>query len=345
MMNIKFTRYIKQAERLKLYNLLIDMIEDNIPFYTAMNVVINEGKGVYSSSFIKKITLIASTMKESNSLADAFNGHIPNDELVLIRTAEVSGQLSEGLKTLINLVESNEKIKSILVKALVTPVILFLVVLFVIAGYSVNVFPTFLNVLPITKWPEVTSNLYHFGSYLYNGGIVVIVLFTIALTFVIKTLQPRLFGIVRRVLDKTPLFYYYNRIQTAIFLNTLSALMLNNIPLTDALIIYAKNSSPWMRKHLEKMMHKMKSDSNYKNAFDVGLLSPSSLLVISIYSSLDTFSQTMKKLADKEQLLVINDVEKLASILKQCSTITLACSVIWIFTAIYSLVDKLGSGF
>lgn len=50
-------------------------------------------------------------------------------------------------------------------------------------------------------------------------------------------------------------------------------------------------------------------------------------------------------MSDISEIKIIGDIEKLSGILKNISLIMLAGSVIWIFGAIFSLVDKLGSGF
>ncbi len=69
------------------------------------------------------------------------------------------------------------------------------------------------------------------------------------------------------------------------------------------------------------------------------------LLTIKVYSGLDAFSDVVTKMADKSEEGLILKINRLSTILKNASLIVLACVVLWIFAAIFNLVDKLGSSF
>ena len=347
MMKISFFQYISLNHRLILYTLLADLLDDGIPLYTAIISMQNEeGEKVYGKRFIKRLGTIVDKMKSSSSVSDVLTGIVPPQDLTVINAAEKSGQLSKGMRMLISMIEKNNEIIVLLRKSLITPIVLIIVVLLVIMGYSIQVFPTFLGVLPIDSWPNVTKNLYGFGTYLSEGGIITILVFSTVFVFIIRMSMPLLKGNFRnRYLDRIPPYNYYKLLQLGLFLRMLSSLMLNGVPMMDSLNLMKERASPWLGYHLQKFMDNMKLGKSYKEALDTGLLTDEMLLTVNIYSGLDSFSETVKKMAYKCDVKILLDIETLSGLLKNVSLIVLASSVIWIFGAIFSLVDKLGSGF
>lgn len=346
-MKISFFQYISQKHRLVLYTLVADLLDDGVPLYTALTLMQNnEGEKVYGKSFIKKLAIIAEKMKSSSSVADVLSSIVPPQDLSVINAAEKSGQLSQGMRMLTFMIQKNNEIMTLLQQSLMTPIILIIVVLFVIMGYSLQVFPTFLSVLPFSEWPAVTKTLYNFGTYLSEGGMFTIALFSIVAVVLIRLSMPLFSGVIRtKFLDKIPPYNYYKLLQLGLFLRMLSTLMLNGIPIMDALVLMKRRSTPWLGTHLQKFIDNMKSGRSYKESLDTGFLTDEMLLTVNIYSGLDSFSVTVRKMAEKCDVKILEDIKKLSEILKNLSLISLASSVIWIFSAIFSLVDKLGSGF
>lgn len=324
-----------------------DLIEDGVPLYDALLMLKNkDGEAVYGRVFIKQMNTLVDNMKKSASVTESLTGLVPGQDLMIINAAEQSGQLSDGLKMLVDMIVKSNAISSNVKKSLVTPVLLFVVVLFVIMGYSMQVFPTFLGVLPITQWPSVTKSLYGFGTYLSEGGLVTILLSSFVITAIIRASMPILYGKYRTlILDKIPPYNYYRQIQLGIFLRMLSTLMLNNIPMVDAIELIKSKSSIWLRSHLNSFNDNMKKGKSYKDSLDTGLVTKEMLLMINIYSGLDSFTVTVKKMADEIDFKINSDVNRLSVILKNVSLVVLASAVIWIFGAIFSLVDKLGAGY
>lgn len=345
-MKISFFQYISQKNRLILYSIVADLLDDGVPLYNSLVLIQNkEGEKVYGKTFIKQLGVIIENMKNSSSVAHVLTGVVPPEDLTVINAAEKSGQLSQGLRMLMFMIHKNNEIMSLLQSSLITPVILIIVVLFVIMGYALEVFPTFLSVLPIQEWPVVTTTLYNFGNYLAKGGIVLIIGFAVAFIFIVRFSMPMLTGALRtRLLDKIPPYNYYRLLQLGLFLRMLSSLMLNGIPIVDALTLMKQRATPWLASHLQKFTDNMKLGLNYKDSLNTGFLTDEMLLTVSIYSGLDSFSETVKKMAEKCDVKIIQDIQLLSGVLKNMSLIILASSVIWIFSAIFSLVDRLGAG-
>ncbi len=211
-------------------------------------------------------------------------------------------------------------------------------------GYSLNVFPTFVAVLSVDKWPQVTQALYFFGNYLAAGGMITILVMAFLIVMGVRLSMPLLKGSVRtRFLDPFPPYSYYRLIQLGLFLRMLSTLLLNGIPMVEALDLMKERASPFLAYHLGIFTGNMKVGRNYNDSFESGFLTHEMLLTVKIYAGMDSFSETVKKMAEHCDSQILGQIDKLSGILKNLSLVTLALSVVWIFGAIFSLVDKLGT--
>ena len=146
-----------------------------------------------------------------------------------------------------------------------------------------------------------------------------------------------------RFIDPLPPYSYFRIIQLGMFLRMLSTLLLNGIPMLEALNLMKERASPFLNYHLEIFTGNMKVGRNYKDSFDSGFLTHEMLLTVKIYAGMDSFSETVRKMAEGCDLQIQQDIQKLSGVLKNVSLVTLALAVVWIFGAIFSLVDKLGS--
>ncbi|MGL5249516.1 MAG: type II secretion system F family protein, partial [Enterovibrio sp.] len=114
-MKISFFQYISQKNRLILYNLLADLLGDGIPLYTALQLVESEdGERVYGKQFIRQLRFILSKMKDSSSVTEVLSEVVPPQDLTVINAAEKSGQLLNGLRMLVSMIEKNNELMVLL---------------------------------------------------------------------------------------------------------------------------------------------------------------------------------------------------------------------------------------
>lgn len=344
-MNFSFIQYFSPKNRIVLYTILADLIDEGVPLFDALTLInSDEGHKVYGNSFITKLDTIIRKMKNASSIAEVLTDLVPPQDLLIINAAEKTGQLSKGLRMIIRILKLNSQIKTLIIHSLLPPVILFFVILCVIMGYTQEVFPTFISVLPLAEWPYVTRLLYDFGGYLVSGGLITITLVILSICILVYSSMPILRGSVRtNILDNIPPYNYYKDIQLGLFLRMLSSLLVTGVPMMEAIDLMKYKSSPWLGSHLQTFTQNMKLGKSYKDALDTGFMSNDILLTIKVYSGLDAFSEVVSKMADKSEESLISKINKLSTIMKNTSLIVLASVVLWIFAAIFNLVDKLGS--
>ncbi len=331
-----------KKQRIYIYQFCGDMIKAGLPLYDSLKKLQTEGRALLGKNFSQKLLLLIIQMKQETSVSAVFTGSVPVTELSLIKAAEKSGSLADGFFTLVSIIKYNDDLRKKLVSALAFPLIMISLSLIVIAGYAEKVFPAFASVLPTERWPGITQSLYLFGTRLYEGLWLGLLIGFIALVFLIRFALANLIGALRnRVLDKALPFSTYRQLTSSIFLNNISLMLTNNIPLTDAIAIIRSNANRWFTWHLDVMLGKMAQGVNYGNAMDSGLLGAEELLNISLYAELPSFNAVLFSVSERSRQQVYEYINKLAIFLKNLAVITLGGCVIWIFLGLFALMDTL----
>lgn len=331
-----------KKQRIYIYQFCADMVKAGLPLYDSMQKLQKEGQTLLGKGFSQRLLGLINQMKQETSVAAVFEGLVPNSELSVITAAEKSGSLSEGFFTLVSIIKYNDELRKKIIGALIFPLIMITLSLVVIAGYSQKVFPAFASVVPIDKWPGVTQNLYHFGVALYEGLWLKILIGFFLLVILIRFAMANMKGTMRnRICDRIMPFSTYRQLTSSIFLNNLSLMLSNSIPLTDALSIIQLNANRWLKWHIFAMLEKMARGFNYGKALDTGLMGPEELLNISLYADLPSFNEVLLSVSERSRVRIQEYIQKLAGLLKNLATIILGGSVIWVFLALFSLMDTL----
>lgn len=318
------------------------MVKAGLPLYDSMQKLQKEGQTLLGKGFSQRLLGLINQMKQETSVAAVFEGLVPNSELSVITAAEKSGSLSEGFFTLVSIIKYNDELRKKIIGALIFPLIMITLSLIVIAGYSLKVFPAFASVVPINKWPGVTQSLYHFGVALYEGLWLKILIGFVLLVILIRFAMANMKGTMRnKVCDRIMPFSTYRQLTSSIFLNNLSLMLSNSIPLTDALTIIQLNANRWLKWHIFAMLEEMAHGINYGKALDTGLMGPEELLNISLYADLPSFNEVLLSVSERSREHIQEYIKKLAGLLKNLATLVLGGSVVWVFVALFSLMDTL----
>lgn len=335
-------RKFSKKERLYIYEFSADMINAGLPLYNSIQKLQEEGEKLLGAGFRKKLERLLEKMTASESISVVFEGLIPQEELGIIYSSEKSGSLADGFSSLVDNIRYRGMLMSSLIGAVTFPLIMMVLSLVVIAGYAVKVFPAFEKVINVSRWPGVTQALYGFGSALYNGLWVTILIAVVAGVFLLRFMMTHLSGSIRdRMLDRIIPFSVYKKLTSALILSNLSSMLRNNIPINDALDIIMLNSNRWLKSHVAKMQLNMSVGMPYGSALNTGLLGNEELLNISLYSSLPSFFDVLQSVSEKARVDIQVNIKKLSALLKSLSTLVLGGSVIWVFIALFALSDAL----
>ncbi|HAK4778123.1 TPA: type II secretion protein F [Salmonella enterica] len=334
----KFTK----KQRFYLYQFCADMIKADLPLYDSVVKLQTEGKTLLGAGFVKKLQAFLDKMATTESVSGVFEGFVPREELGVIYSSEKSGALAEGFLSIVTTLKFEQQLRSQLIKAVSFPLIMLCLALVVIGGYAVKVFPAFEKVISTNRWPMVTQVLYSFGTALYHGLWIYILVAFVMVVIIIRVVMSNVTGGLRnKLLDRVLPFSAYKRMSSSLFLSSLSSMLRNNIPLNESLDVIRLNANRWMRYHLALMQNNMALGQPYGRAMDTGLLGASELLNISLYSSLPSFFDVLQAVSERAKKDISESIERLAGILRSLATLILGGCVIWVFGALYALSDAI----
>lgn len=334
----KFTK----KQRFYLYQFCADMIKADLPLYDSVVKLQAEGRTLLGAGFVKKLQAFLDKMATTESVSGVFEGFVPREELGVIYSSEKSGSLAEGFLSIVATMKFEQQLRSQLIKAVSFPLIMLCLALVVIGGYAVKVFPAFEKVIPTSRWPGVTQVLYSFGTELYHGlWIHIIVAFVVIVVVIRLTMNNVTGGLRNNVLDRVLPFSTYKRMSASLFLSSLSAMLRNHIPLNESLDVIRLNASRWMKSHLAIMQNNMALGQPYGKAMNTGLLGASELLNISLYASLPSFYDVLLAVSDRAKKDIAENIERLAGILRSLATLVLGGCVVWVFISLYALSDAI----
>ncbi|EBY2753544.1 type II secretion protein F [Salmonella enterica subsp. enterica serovar Kottbus] len=335
---IKFSK----KQRFYIYQFCADMIKADLPIYDSIVKLQTEGRTLLGRGFVNKLQVFLDKMATTESVSGVFEGFVPRQELGVIYSSEKSGALADGFLSIVDTLKFEQQLRSQLIKAVSFPLIMLCLALIVIGGYAVKVFPAFETVIPTSRWPEVTQVLYSFGTALYHGLWIHIVVAFVVIVLLVRLMMSTVTGKLRNgVLDRILPFSSYKKMTSSLFLSSLSSMLRNGIPLSESLEVIRLNANRWMRGHISAMQNNMALGQPYGKALNTGLLGARELLNISLYASLPSFYDVLVAVAVQARKDIAESIERLAGILRSLATLVLGGCVVWVFISLYALSDAI----
>jgi len=295
----KFLKFrLSLSHRISIYEKLKSYTEEEFPVYDSLLKFKNrydkqkDFKGKVIGFWLEK-------MKHGASFSKAINGWVPEAELNLIAAGEDGKGIENGLGEAIKFAKSSKEIKSTIIGGATYPIILLLVVLGFVAMFSLQMAPTYMEILPVERWPELGQNFYAFSSFLVNNWLILVGILAITSTVVGLTIGSWT-GQVRHIFDRVPPWSIYKVYQACSFLIALASMMQSGTPLNESLQKIGKSSSPWLKEYINVMVKNLKKGGkNFGQHLDVGLLDTETAGDVVDYSELGKFEVAIYSIGEK----------------------------------------------
>lgn len=266
-------------------------------------------------------------MKNGANFSQAIRGWVPDAELNLISAGEDGTGLEHGLKEAIKFGESSQKIKSTIIGGSMYPLILLIIILLFTAMFSVQMAPTYLNILPLERWPDIGQTFYGISKFVVDFWMILLGSFAV-IGFVISKTIGNWTGAAREFADKFPPWSIYKVYQSCSFLIALSSMMQSEIPLNESLIKLRKTSSPWLAKYIDEMMRNLRrGGENFGKHLNVGLLDEETAWDVIDYSELGNFEEAVYAIGEKNLKESIVQIEARMSLVKNLMIVLVGLTV------------------
>ena len=236
-------------------------------------------------------------IEQHGKLARAIRPWMSNKEYVLIAAGERAGKLSEALKDIQYIGESQKQINAAVRMGLAMPLVLLLVLFATLHLVSTQIIPVFDQIVPMDTWTGDAKSLGDMSQFYDKYGMISVTVF-FALCFMGYLSLPYWTGKIRTFLDQYPPFSMY-RLQIGTgFMLSLAGMISSGIPLNSAIRIIMKDSNPWYKEKLSPVAKDVEEGVNLGHALKkTGHQFPDKELIfdLQVFSGLSGFEDVLKE--------------------------------------------------
>ncbi|MBE5930742.1 MAG: type II secretion system F family protein [Lachnospiraceae bacterium] len=201
-----------------------------------------------NKTFAKAIKETQTSVQKGSTLAEAMKAHpkvYPPILVNMVEAGEASGSLETAMERMSVQFEKSAKLKALVKKAMMYPIVIIIVAIGVLIAMSLLVIPQFAEMFESmgSELPGITKAVMAFSDFLMHKWyllILIVVVVAIAVTAFAKTETGQVvFGTIA---IKAPIFGKLSvKTASASFARTISTLMAAGIPLSEALDITSRS--------------------------------------------------------------------------------------------------------
>jgi type II secretory pathway component PulF len=210
------------------------------------------------------------TLLKGGNFTGSVKGWMTDNEQMLIESGG-DGELRKSLDMAKDLLTDIKKVKASLKSSLMYPIILFIVLNVMIAGFAYKMLPILVSLSPPEKWEGSAQTLYGFMVFFKsNATIIYAVIF--GLSFLIMNTLSIWTGKIRKVFDSFIPWSIYKEFNAGIFLISLSTLMKSGMTLITSLESLSKQSPRYVKLEVNLMIKNARAAESNSGAINTGFL-------------------------------------------------------------------------
>lgn len=348
------TMYVNSSinKRYKKHKFKSD-ITVRLKLYKKMGSLIRQGLSI--KDIIKEITAVQKKgntadyhflmhvneeMQKGRSFSDSLKGWTTDNELLLIQSGEKSGDLSNSFNMAIKLTMRLKEIKSRVIKEAAYPTILLSLLVGVLYGFAVAIFPALEGIMPVEEWPENSQKLYNLSFFIKNN-LLFILMGVVALASLVRFSMARLTGVLRDRLDAFPPYSVYKDIQSSVFLISVATLMTAQVSLKDSILNLKKQSNKYLQIKMNVMLNKLEQGlpgGKSMNTEFMGSSGPD----VEIYGKSADFEAAMLELGEEVIEEKLEKITKVMGALKMMALLAFAGVIGWMFISFFEITGGMG---
>lgn len=297
-------RFFSLDERISFFGRLAELLDANFSLRAALETYYRGFSEKLKKDDTRIIFLrdVLGGLAEGRDLSEALAPWVGPSERILLEAGEKSGYLAESLRSCGRVAKNAKEIRQAVTGSLIDPAINGTFFIGTAIYYAVALMPSLAKLSDPAHWTGTLYLWYVVSEWLRNysaaTGILLLALGA-ASWWSLSRLRP---GTARRWLDRIPPWSLYRRIQGAIVLTSVSAMLKSGMTLRATLERVRDRSPAYLEGKLEEMLDRLGGESlkqdQIADVFDVNLLAPEEVVEIGIYAKTKTISESLVALAD-----------------------------------------------
>lgn len=334
--------------RLRLYRKIAKMLSNGLPLLKILDEL-HDRASYHGKKPHEPVAIVLNDcrrmVQNGRLLSEGLEWWVPKAEQMIIMAGEQSGRLEATLISVIDVVQSGKKIKSVILGGLAYPLAILALVLVYIYLFGTRVIPQFTRMIDPAGWQGAAKSLYIMSTvvqdwmlYFIAAGVAVIVAIIVAM--------PNWRGDIRIFFDRFAPFSIYRLMMGSSFLMAFSALQSAGMTVEKSLVRLSRISDPWMRERLDGALLGVRSGLNCGEALrSAGYGFPSEEVVddLCVYAGYKGFAEALKLLADEWLEEGVEQISAQMRILNGFSIAILAIVIAWLVTGFFGIQHEIAS--
>lgn len=253
-------------------------------------------------------------------LSGSLAGAVPASDLMVIKSAEVAGNLADGLQFLGRISEKTLKMRKSIILAIAIPAFDLCLILGILFLFSKMMVPILIDVVPIEKWHPMGQVLFVVSSAVTGYWPVTFALLASAVYGFAWSL-PNWTGPLRFQIDRYLPYSIYRDYHGGIFLVTLAALLRAGTSIGDALDMLRDIGTVWMRRHLAIMRSRIDQGVDPVHALNTGVVHEDIAYRVIDYGERSGFQKGVEKIGLKAVEIITEKITNSATLINVVATI------------------------
>ena len=209
---------------------------------------------------------VARRMRDGSTFAAAMTKWVPQDEVSVISSGEIGGNLPKALNLVIDAKQRIARVNTALKTSLVSPLVYVFAVYGMIWAIGHYVTPSLQQVLPKEKAQGLVAGLYAAGDFANSWWAVVPPLAIILIFAAIVYSLPNWTGRKRVVAERMFPYSFYRDMQGYTWLMSFSALLRSGMADVEILQRQRGNASPWLKERVHALWWRMDNGASLSAA-------------------------------------------------------------------------------
>jgi len=325
------------AWRTQIYNLIAAYTDMDMPIYETMESMRDDALHVKSYTAHAMFEEWVDRMENAEDFVDILSEYAPSSEAMLIISGAKYGDMGNAMRRAALSSSNAKEAKKIIMGSLMYPMGLVLMAIFMLVGVSLYVDPIISKVIPISKWPENSKSMHTLSVFVVHDGLQVLVVTIVFLTIIIMSVSRLKRSMIRDYLDLIPPWSVYRRYSASVFLVSLSEMMKLGTPIEQAITEISRQSSKYVKSHLEEMLARMQYGENYRYVLSTGMFPRDVYVMLRSFIRVKTFDEVIGIMGDDARKEGLENIKKTMKVLTAVLLIAVTGFTVWLGSAFFGL--------
>lgn len=284
-------------------------------------------------------------LNQGKSLATSMQGWISLPEQMIIEAGEESDKLAVALDDALQAEGASRGIRNAIIGGLIYPVILLLMLIGILWGFSAKIVPTFESILPSEQWTGNAAKMYVVSEFVITWLPLIAMTFGGVLAASLLSL-PILTGPIRKYLDYLPPWSIYKITQGASYMIAMRGFVSAGTTVPDALRNMLRIGNPYFKERVGAILARINMGRNLGEAMvEAGHNFPDDEISgeVSVYAELDDFDTSLDILAKEWISGAVLKAQKASKMMNNVMLFLVAAAVAGIATTMFELQDQIAN--